>query len=163
MYSRVESSRLSIAYQMQPWDEQWALSIRLPNATVSWAVSTEHTLSNCKRTLSSSLHFILAYVDRGLRFIHECSTKVKYRIMNIRPKRKITINVPLFKKLRDIIFFCGTITLWAISRDILRGPRLFWPLKLRRFYDVLFVPLFCRPREKCMRDNVKNDLTAKRR
>ncbi len=24
---------------------------------------------------------------------------------------KITINVPLFKKLRDIIFFCGTITL----------------------------------------------------
>ncbi len=43
----------------------------------------------------------------------------------------ITINVPLFKKLRDIIFFCGTITLWAISRDILRGPRLFWPLKFR--------------------------------
>jgi hypothetical protein len=25
--------------------------------------------------------------------------------------KKITINVPLFKKLRDIIFFCGTITL----------------------------------------------------
>ena len=24
---------------------------------------------------------------------------------------KITINVPLFKKLRDIIFFCGTVTL----------------------------------------------------
>ncbi len=24
---------------------------------------------------------------------------------------RITINVPLFKKLRDIIFFCGTITL----------------------------------------------------
>ncbi len=44
----------------------------------------------------------------------------------------ITINVPLFKKLRDIIFFCGTITLWAISRVILRGPRLFWPLKLSR-------------------------------
>ena len=43
----------------------------------------------------------------------------------------ITINVPLFKKLRDIIFFCGTITFWAISRDILRGPRLFWPLKFR--------------------------------
>ena len=40
---------------------------------------------------------------------------------------KIT-NVPLFKKLWDIIFFGGTITLWAISRDILRGPRLFWPL-----------------------------------
>ncbi len=44
-----------------------------------------------------------------------------------RPKR-ITINVPLFKKLWDIIFFCETITLWAISRDILRGPRLFYPL-----------------------------------
>jgi hypothetical protein len=43
----------------------------------------------------------------------------------------LTINVPLFKKLRDIIFG-GTITLWAISRDILRGPRLFWPLKLSR-------------------------------
>ncbi len=26
-------------------------------------------------------------------------------------KYLITINVPLFKKLRDIIFFCGTITL----------------------------------------------------
>ncbi len=26
-------------------------------------------------------------------------------------KSLITINVPLFKKLRDIIFFCGTITL----------------------------------------------------
>ncbi len=41
-------------------------------------------------------------------------------------KYSITINVPLFKKLRDIIFFCGTITLWAISWDILRGPRLIW-------------------------------------
>ncbi len=37
------------------------------------------------------------------------------------------IKLPLFKKLWDN-FFCGTITLWAISRDILRGPRLFWPL-----------------------------------
>ncbi len=26
-------------------------------------------------------------------------------------RENITINVPLFKKLRDIIFFCGTITL----------------------------------------------------
>ncbi len=46
----------------------------------------------------------------------------------------ITINVPLFKKLRDIIFFCGTITLWAISRDILRGPRLFWPDRMWTLY-----------------------------
>ncbi len=51
---------------------------------------------------------------------------------NIQCCDSLTINVPLFKKLRDIIFFCGTITLWAISRDILRGPRLFWPLKLSR-------------------------------
>ncbi len=43
-------------------------------------------------------------------------------------RHKIT-NVPLFKKIWDIIFFFGTITFWAISRDILRGPRLFWPLK----------------------------------
>ncbi len=47
----------------------------------------------------------------------------------LRMVARVTINVPLFKKLRDIIFFCGTITLWAISRDILRGPRLFWPQK----------------------------------
>ena len=39
----------------------------------------------------------------------------------------------IFKKLRDIIFFFwggGAITLWAISRDILRGSRLFWTLNL---------------------------------
>ncbi len=29
-------------------------------------------------------------------------------------------NVPLFKKLWDLIFFCGTITLWALSGDILK-------------------------------------------
>ncbi len=40
----------------------------------------------------------------------------------------LTINVPLFKKLRDIIFFCGTITFWAILRDILRGQDFFDPL-----------------------------------
>jgi hypothetical protein len=28
-----------------------------------------------------------------------------------RAERVITINVPLFEKLRDIIFFCGTITI----------------------------------------------------
>ena len=40
-------------------------------------------------------------------------------------RHKIT-NVPLFKKIWDIIYFFGTITFWAISWDILRGPRLFW-------------------------------------
>ncbi len=45
---------------------------------------------------------------------------------------EITINVPLFKKLRDIIFFLRDNNFWAVSRDILRGPRLFWPLKLSR-------------------------------
>ncbi len=39
----------------------------------------------------------------------------------------ITINVPLFKKLRDIIFFCGTITLCA--RDNLRGQKSLGPSK----------------------------------
>ncbi len=57
---------------------------------------------------------------------------------------KIT-NVPLFKKLWDIIFFCGTITLWAISRDILRGPRLFWPLKLSHKKN--YVPQFLKQRD----------------
>ncbi len=37
----------------------------------------------------------------------------------------ITINVPLILKMREIIFFCGQITLWAISMNILRVPRLF--------------------------------------
>ena len=42
----------------------------------------------------------------------------------------LTINVPLFKKLRNIIFFMRDNHFFlAISRDILRGPRLFWPLK----------------------------------
>ncbi len=42
-------------------------------------------------------------------------------------------NAPLILKIRDIIFFYfGQTKLWAISRDILRGPRLFWPLKLSR-------------------------------
>ncbi len=44
----------------------------------------------------------------------------------------LTANVPLILKMREIIFFCGQITLWAMSRDILRGPRLFWPSKLSR-------------------------------
>jgi hypothetical protein len=36
---------------------------------------------------------------------------------------KIT-NVPLILKIWEVIFFVfGQITLWAISRDILRGPR----------------------------------------
>jgi hypothetical protein len=52
---------------------------------------------------------------------------------------KIT-NVPLFKKLWDIIFFCGTITLWAISRDILRGPRLFWPKGSKKSWPPQNVP-----------------------
>ncbi len=37
------------------------------------------------------------------------STDYRGRILG-RNWDKITINVPLFKKLRDIIFFCGTIT-----------------------------------------------------
>jgi hypothetical protein len=37
----------------------------------------------------------------------------------------LSINIPLILKMPEIIFFGGQITLWAISRDILRGPRLF--------------------------------------
>ncbi len=33
----------------------------------------------------------------------------------------------LILKMWEIIFFCRQITLRAVSRDILRGPRLFWP------------------------------------
>jgi hypothetical protein len=37
----------------------------------------------------------------------------------------ITVDVRLLLKMQDIVlFFSGQITLWAISRDILRGPRL---------------------------------------
>jgi hypothetical protein len=35
----------------------------------------------------------------------------------------ITINVPLILKMREIYFFCGQITFWAISRDILRESK----------------------------------------
>ncbi len=34
----------------------------------------------------------------------------------------ISINAPLILKMREIIF-CGQITLWAISKDILRGKK----------------------------------------
>jgi hypothetical protein len=34
------------------------------------------------------------------------------------------------ENLGDYFFVFGQITLWAIFRDILRGPRLFWPSKL---------------------------------
>ncbi len=43
------------------------------------------------------------------------------------------IKLPMSRCLRNFgtnNFFFGTITFWAISRDILRGPRLFWPLKM---------------------------------
>jgi hypothetical protein len=40
----------------------------------------------------------------------------------------ITINVYCWFWKWGILFFCGKITLWAIWRDTLRGPRLFWPL-----------------------------------
>ncbi len=51
-----------------------------------------------------------------------------WNVFNLKFFVLVTINVPLILKMRKIIFFCGQITLWAISRNILRGPRLFWPL-----------------------------------
>ncbi len=52
-----------------------------------------------------------------LKFINEATEKCKVKVIFItmilygNKTRYITINVPLFTKLRDIIFFCGTITL----------------------------------------------------
>ncbi len=40
----------------------------------------------------------------------------------------LTINAPLIWKMREIIFCCGQITLWAISRDILKGAKTFLTL-----------------------------------
>jgi hypothetical protein len=61
---------------------------------------------------------------------HQVQAKIKTNASNILRifflySNGITINVPLILTMREIIFFVGQITLWAISRDILRGPRLF--------------------------------------
>ena len=53
--------------------------------------------------------------------------------LHFRIKKKIFMSHCLRKFLKNF-FFGGTITLWGISRDILRGLRLFWPLKLSRLY-----------------------------
>ncbi len=45
--------------------------------------------------------------------------------VNFMDEKKLAINVPLFKKLRDIIFFAGQSLYESFLRDILRGPRLF--------------------------------------
>jgi hypothetical protein len=48
-------------------------------------------------------------------YIQLCGKKITFLLLRSKTGRKkretVTINVPLFKKLRDIIFFCGTITL----------------------------------------------------
>ncbi len=53
------------------------------------------------------------------------------------------------------IFFCRTITLWAISRDILRGPRLFWPIKLSRAPEKWLIK-FLSPKIKIMSQSFVN-------
>ena len=65
-----------------------------------------------------------AFQSAGSSSLGSVLKHLKYyvqKVAGIQPK--ITINVPLFKKLQDIIFFCGTITFLAISRDILRGSK----------------------------------------
>ncbi len=57
---------------------------------------------------------------------------------------KLTIYVPLFKKLRDIIFFLGTITLWTISRDILRGQGFFDPLNCPELSEMVIIKYIVR-------------------
>ncbi len=45
------------------------------------------------------------------------------------------IKLPMYRwfwKFGRLFFVFGQITLWTISLDILRGPRLFWPPKLSR-------------------------------
>ena len=62
---------------------------------------------------------------------HPCNTQQNTRTPNNRQQHTTTVhnsthkitNVPLCKKLWGIIFFCRTITLWAISMDILRAPQ----------------------------------------
>jgi hypothetical protein len=50
----------------------------------------------------------------------------------------ITINVQLILKIREIIFLCGQITLWAISRDILRGQKVEVPSKFPEKWPIKY-------------------------
>jgi hypothetical protein len=46
-------------------------------------------------------------------------------LAEIQTQDLLTFNVPLILKMQEIVFFCGQITLWDISRDILRGQDFF--------------------------------------
>jgi hypothetical protein len=46
---------------------------------------------------------------------------------NRKTVNNLTINVPLFKKLRDIIFFCGTITFWPPQNVPRNGSKSYCP------------------------------------
>ncbi len=61
--------------------------------------------------------------DGGLR--SPLITNIDYVLTGGSEDSVLTINAPLILNMREIIFFCGQIAFWAISRDILRGPRLF--------------------------------------
>jgi hypothetical protein len=64
----------------------------------------------------TAMHLTLELVVLNSRFfakiyIENHFFKLYYFVFSRFLSNIITINVPLFKKLRDIIFFCGTITL----------------------------------------------------
>ncbi len=56
-------------------------------------------------------HITITYRDIMYFFRTFKKSTAPYKVHNMGLRYIITINVPLFKKLRDIIFFCGTITL----------------------------------------------------
>ena len=116
-------------------DPSWRQTLRLPPPGIEPG-SPASQAGTLPKELSRHLILWLSYTN-----LTRSNTQQHTRTPNNRQQHTTTVhnstrvhkntNVPLFKKLWDLIFFCGTITLWAISRDILRGPRLFWPLKFR--------------------------------
>ncbi len=98
---------------------------QLPNKTIfaPWTSELPNQTIFTSRTSQQQKQTIFLNVDGG--YINKCYYTIFCSGLFI---YFFNVFLPLFKKLRDIIFLGGTITLRAISRDILRGPRLFWPL-----------------------------------
>jgi hypothetical protein len=102
-----------------------------------WARSVGKAKQNCVNIVFNvtipvqSSEFSCRIYDTFWRFF--CNVLFLLCIYN-RYRYPVLVNKTVQKKRNcgTKFFFGGTITLWAISRDILRGPRLFWPLKLSR-------------------------------
>ncbi len=81
-------------------------SIRSSRCTT--AVSVNNIGGNSKKFLIRMFYFKFCFMGIGLRF--KFSRKIEMALKGLsgaRKKMKVTINVPLFKKVRDIIFFVG--------------------------------------------------------